>query len=208
MTLFDGLDNVGSLKVLNLFAGIGGNREYWDDCEVTAVELDWEIAKVYADRFPNDEVIVADALGYVARNYKDYDFIWASPPCPTHGQYRHNVGVQGKGFDPVIPDMSSLYGLIVFLKTYYNGKWVVENVRPYYTPLINPSVYLGRHLFWANFSIPSRKFGTAGLRDDNSIANFKEAEIVESSNISNKRQALRNCVDPVIGLHILEVARN
>ena len=34
------------MKVLNLYAGIGGNRKLWTNCEVTAVELDQKIAAV------------------------------------------------------------------------------------------------------------------------------------------------------------------
>ena len=30
------------IKVLNLYSGLGGNRRLWDNCEVTAVELDKE----------------------------------------------------------------------------------------------------------------------------------------------------------------------
>ena len=32
------------MKVLNLYAGIGGNRKLWKDVEVTAVENNKEIA--------------------------------------------------------------------------------------------------------------------------------------------------------------------
>jgi len=200
----DGYEKEGKLtmKILNLFSGIGGNRELWEGCEVVAVEHDPDVASVYATRFPNDKIIVGDALQYVQANFKDYDFIWASPPCPTHGQYRHNVGVIGKGFDPVIPEMTSLYGLIVFLKTYYAGKWVVENVRPYYSPLIPATVELHRHLFWANFYIAPKSFNKAGIRSKNKISDFSCADVVAGSRIKNKRQVLRNCVDPQLGLHI------
>ena len=33
------------MKILNLYAGIGGNRKLWKDVQVTAVELNSEIAK-------------------------------------------------------------------------------------------------------------------------------------------------------------------
>ena len=51
-------------KVLNLFAGIGGNRKHWKDVEVTAIEYNEEIANVYKQLHPNDNVIVADAHEY------------------------------------------------------------------------------------------------------------------------------------------------
>jgi len=193
-------------RILNLYAGIGGNRELWTGCDVTAVEYDQAIAEVYAKRFPQDTTVTGDALEYVQQHYSEFDFIWASPPCPTHGQYRHNVGVIGKGFDPVIPDMTSLYGLIVFLKTYFDGKWVVENVKPYYTPLIEPTFKLHRHLFWANFIAPQRTFKRAEIRTKNKIGDFEFGDLVKNSEIKNKRQVLRNCVDAELGLHILEAA--
>lgn len=193
------------LKILNLYAGIGGNRKLWDGCNVTAVEYSPEIAKVYAELYPQDTVIVGDAVAYLEQHYADFDFIWASPPCPSHGQYRHNVGVIGKGFAPIMPDMS-LYALIVFLQHYAKGKWIVENVKPYYDPLITPTFEMQRHLFWTNFDVPARKFNKADIRNKNKLSDFEGYEIVAASKISNKRQALRNCVDSDLGLHILESA--
>src|SRR5680860_1285631 len=76
------------MDVLNLYAGIGGNRKLWTDCDVTAVEWDEETAKVYQDYFPNDKVIVGDAHQYLLDHYKEFDFIWSSPPCPTHSRAR------------------------------------------------------------------------------------------------------------------------
>ena len=78
------------MKILNLYAGIGGNRKLWNDVksdiEVTAVEYDQAIAQAYKDRFPNDIVIVGDALKYLLEHYKEFDFIWVSPPCQTHSR--------------------------------------------------------------------------------------------------------------------------
>ena len=64
------------MKVLNLYAGIGGNRKLWTDCEVTAVEYDSKIAAVYKKNFPNDIVIVADAHKYLVENIDNFDFIF------------------------------------------------------------------------------------------------------------------------------------
>lgn len=193
------------MKILNLYAGIGGNRRLWGGCDVTAVELDPEIAKVYAELYPQDSVIVGDAVAYLEKHYADFDFIWASPPCPSHGQYRHNVGVIGKGFAPIMPDMT-LYAQIVFLQHYARGKWVVENVKPYYTPLIEPTFELQRHLFWANFDVPFKKFEKSDIGHKNKISDFDGAEVVQASKISNKRQALRNCVSAELGAYVLECA--
>jgi DNA (cytosine-5)-methyltransferase 1 len=196
------------MKILNLYAGIGGNRTLWGgDHQVTAVEFCPEIAKVYQARYPNDEVIVGDAVQYLEAHYADFDFIWASPPCPSHGQYRHNVGVRGKGFAPVMPDMS-LYSQIIFLQHYASGKWIVENVVPYYEPLIKPSFEMQRHLFWSNFHVPPKEFEKSDIRNKNKISDFAGHEEVAKSKIPNKRQALRNCVNPLVGKHILDNALN
>ena len=62
------------MKILNLYAGIGGNRKLWgDDHEITAVEYDQATAEVYTTYFPNDTVIVADAHDYLLNNYKYFD---------------------------------------------------------------------------------------------------------------------------------------
>ena len=71
---------INKFKVLNLYAGIGGNRKLWEDVEVTAVEYDEKIADIYKDFFPNDTVIVSDAHDYLKKHYSEFDFIWASPP--------------------------------------------------------------------------------------------------------------------------------
>jgi len=86
-------------KVLNLYACLGGNRLLWDNCDVTAVELDPELARLYSERFPNDTVIIADAHEYLLQHYKEFDFIWSSPPCPTHSKARFwgSKGGQGEG---------------------------------------------------------------------------------------------------------------
>ena len=197
------------MKILNLYAGIGGNRKLWGDKhEITAVEYDHNIAMVYKDFYPNDTVIVADAHQYLLDSFAEYDFIWSSPPCPTHGQYRYNVGFKAKGYAPVFPDMQ-LYEEIIFLQHYYDGLWVVENTKPYYKTLIEPTVILQRHLFWSNFSIADRQFAAKGLRTKNKISDYANSGFdISSSSIKNKRQVLRNCVEPELGLHILNQITN
>ena len=147
-------------KVLNLYACLGGNRYKWDevaeeaeiDMHVTAVELDQELAKLYQERFPNDIVVVADAHQYLLDHYQEFDFIWTSPPCPTHSRARYwGFGANGKM--PIYPDMK-LYEEIIFLEHHFNGQFVVENVIPYYEPMLNPAKR-GRHLYWANFQLPN-----------------------------------------------------
>ena len=141
------------IKILNLYACLGGNRLKWDevaDIEVTAVELDEELARLYQERFPNDKVIVADAHEYLLNNFKDFDFIWSSPPCPTHSRIRVSQRNR-KTFKHCYPSML-LYEEIIFLETFFDGKYCVENVIPYYQPLI-PGKKRGRHLYWTNFNL-------------------------------------------------------
>src|SRR3990167_11098761 len=131
------------MKILNLYAGIGGNRKLWSgDIEVTAVEINPAIAKVYAQNFPQDKVIVGDAHQYLLEHYQEFDFIWCSPPCPTHS--RMNFSFKGR-FKIRYPDMC-LYQEILLLHHWFTGKSVVENVISYYEPLIVPQ-QCGRHYF-------------------------------------------------------------
>ena len=144
------------MKILNLYSCLGGNRYKWnevkEDIEVTAVELDTELAKLYQERFPNDTVIVADAHQYLLDHYKEFDFIWSSPPCPTHSRARYwGFGANGK--NPTYPDMK-LYQEIIFLQHHFKGKYVVENVIPYYEPMFNPKKR-DRLLYWTNFNLPN-----------------------------------------------------
>ena len=189
------------MKILNLYAGIGGNRKLWGDKQqVTAVEYNPDIAAAYADHYPNDELIIGDAHQYLLDHYKEFDFIWSSPPCPTHGQYRFNVGHKAKGYPAVYPDMQ-LYEEILFLQHYYGGKWVVENVKPYYKPLVEPTVTLQRHLLWSNFDIPHIAIPPKQIRSKNKLSDFDTD--LSKYKLPNKRQVLRNCVEPELGLHIL-----
>ena len=150
------------MKILNLYACLGGNRYKWGNKhEITAVEWDEELARLYQERFPNDKVVVADAHQYLLDHYKEYDFIWSSPPCPTHS--RLNFSFKGKrqkgngSYKLKYPDMS-LYQQIIFLDNFFDGKYVIENVIPYYEPLI-PAKKRGRHLYWTNFNLPNNLSG-------------------------------------------------
>ena len=142
------------MKILNLYACLGGNRYKWNevksDIEVTAVELDPECARLYQERFPNDKVIVADAHQYLLDYYKEYDFIWSSPPCPTHSRLQIPLKTKVK---MKYPDMK-LYQEIIFLDNFFKGKYCVENVIPFYDVLM-PAKKRGRHLYWTNFNLPN-----------------------------------------------------
>lgn len=181
------------LKVLNLYCGIGGNRKLWKDeeVEVTAVEINQDIAGIYKGNFPNDKVIVGEAHEYLLKHYEEYDFIWSSPPCPTHS--RTNYFLKAKGI--IRYPCFKLYEEIVFLNEHFEGKWIVENVIPYYEPLIVPCV-IGRHCFWANFlitKIKQKKDSIGRMNGKNQKANkipLKE----------------RNALNSDLGLHIFNCA--
>ena len=200
------------MKVLNLYACLGGNRLLWDDCDVTAVELDPELAKLYQERFPNDTVIVADAHQYLLDHYKEFDFIWSSPPCPTHSRARY-WGSKGGTTTLKYPDMA-LYQEIIFLKHFADNpiKWVVENVKPYYKPLIDCKE-IGRHLYWSNFKILSpksiRKIKISSGKDEvKKLCEFHNYDFYQYKGEQLTNKIARNLVDYEVGKHIFDQARS
>jgi len=196
------------MKILNLYAGIGGNRKLWTDCEVTAVEYDSDIAKIYKDLHPLDTVITGDAHQYLSDNYEEFDFIWSSPPCPTHS--RMNFLLKEKGTKMRFPDMK-LYEEILFMKHFFKGLWVVENVRSYYEPLIKPQE-IQSHYFWSNFIISDTGLQRKKVRNDKgqTLKVKMEQQGIFINNFYNykrdKRTLLNNCIEPELGLHILSCA--
>jgi DNA (cytosine-5)-methyltransferase 1 len=84
--------------------------------------------------------------------------------------------------------------------------WVIENVKPYYGFLIEPSVMLMRHPLWSNFDIPVKEFKKDHLRTAQ-IPDLQEKYDIDLSpyKLSEKRQILRNCVDPKIGEYVLSL---
>ena len=58
------------IKVLNLYAGIGGNRKLWENVDVMAIEINPKIAEIYQDFFPDDKVIIADAHQYLLEHFE------------------------------------------------------------------------------------------------------------------------------------------
>jgi len=194
------------IRVLNLYAGIGGNRKLWTDVDVTAVEYNPEIAKIYQDFFPDDTVIVADAHQYLLDHYKEFDFIWSSPPCPSHSDIRR-CGVHSNQVDAIYPEMS-LYQEIILLQNFApkTTKWVIENVQPYYEPLIQPNKKLHRHIYWCNFRMADFKVTNNRKHNDIVGSSTVYGFNINKYQVENKRKVLRNMVDPELGLHILNQA--
>lgn len=207
------------MRILNLYACLGGNRYKWDevgkelgiDIEVTAVELDEELARLYQERFPNDKVIVTDAHEYLLDHYKEFDFIWSNPPCPSHSRARYwrssNYETTNKA---IYPDLK-LYEEILFLQHYFKtGKYVVENVIPYYEPLIQAKKR-GRHLYWTNFNLPTdikdrRVQICAGKEELKRLCEFHEIEVSSYKGEQSLLKVARNLVDYEAGKSIFETA--
>jgi DNA (cytosine-5)-methyltransferase 1 len=203
------------MKVLNLYACLGGNRYKWDEVinnlKVTAVELDPEAARLYKERFPNDTVIVADAHKYLLDHFNEFDFIWSSPPCPTHSRMRKtNTGEGERKSKATYPNMM-LYEEIILLQHFFKGKYCVENVIPYYEPLI-PAKKIGRHLYWTNFRLPNdlgeRKHSIMGSNDETKKwCEFHNYDFTKYKGTQPVQKIARNLVDYEAGLTIFNVAK-
>jgi len=181
------------MKILNLYCGIGGNRELWGDKhEITAVELNEEIAQQYVKKYPKDIIIIGDAHEYLKNYYKEFDFIWASPPCPSHSITNYFLNAQG-----IIryPDLR-LYEEIIFLMAFCKNKFCIENVKSYYPPLIEPQT-IGRHYFWCNFDISGYK------GDELKIGRFGPVKSSKTGRTDERDKLKRNMVNPNIAQHIL-----
>lgn len=198
------------MKILIGCAGIGGESELWDDIknEITHVEIDPKISKVISDRKPNRTVIISDAFEYLLNHATEYDFIWFSPPCQGNSRMIRS----GKNRKPRYPDLK-LYEVKIFLDYNFKGNYVIENVIPYYEPLIKPTAKIGRHLLWANFEI-DENFEANQPKDFIMLGTVKGSEqlkkwlgISYEGNIYYNRnhdpcQVLRNCVHPLMGRHV------
>jgi DNA (cytosine-5)-methyltransferase 1 len=205
-------------KILNLYACLGGNRYKWDEVaknanieiEVTAVELDEVAAELYQERFPNDKVIIADAHQYLLENFKQFDFIWSSPPCPSHSKVRITQKTR-ENFKFLYPDLK-LYEEIIFLDNFFYGKYVVENVTPYYEPLV-AAQKRGRHLYWTNFTLPNdineRKLdGILCLMENeiDTLSKFHDYDFRKYKGTQRLDKMARNLVDYEAGRTIFETA--
>jgi len=201
------------IKILNLYSCIGGNRYKWDEVakeigveiEVTAIELDQELAFLYQERFPNDKVICTDAHQYLLEHYKEFNLIWSSPPCPTHSR----LALSNKNkLKMKYPDLK-LYEEILFLKYMFDGKYVVENVIPYYEPLI-PAQKRHRHLYWTNLNLPnvlSERTFEGFSKTDNEVkklCEFHDYDFYKYKGTQRRDKVARNLVDYEAGKTIFK----
>lgn len=194
------------MKVLNAYSGLGGNRKLWKGCQVTSIDNNQKIMDVYQMLNPNDICIVGDAHQYLLDHYQEFDFIWSSPPCQTHSKMNKATRHKKRRY----PEMA-LYQEIIFLQHFFNGDWVVENVKPYYEPLI-PAITIGRHLFWSNFNFSyfdvkrqSDFINQANLAGKQDLMNWLDIHYEENIYYGKNHcpaQILRNCVHPLVGEHI------
>ena len=162
---------------------------------------------MYQERFPNDTVIVTDAHKYLLEHYKEFDFIWSSPPCPTHSKMKKSQ-VNNGNHSAAFPDMK-LYEEIIFLDNFFNGKYCVENVIPYYEPLIEAQKR-GRHLYWCNFKLPGdlndRRAKNFIYAKQSELEKFHEINLITYKGEQRKDKIARNLVDYEAGRTILETA--
>lgn len=199
-----GITGFSDMKVLNAYAGIGGNRHLWpDDWQITAVEIDERIALEYARRYPNDRVLVEDAHQFILENATSFDAVWTSPPCPTHSRI-----MRSKRVKPT-PD-PRLWEEIGFLRQ-LEISYVVENVHTYYDPPIAPDVVTPRHYYWVSFAPPLIAghgiYGLIKTRGSNrprpdSLAAAYGIPAPAPGAVSDRLATMRNAVVPSEGLQI------
>jgi DNA (cytosine-5)-methyltransferase 1 len=206
----------GMMKVLNLYCGIGGNVAHWPaEWEVVAVDNHPDVVKQYRTYFPHHTVIEGDAHAYLLEHFRDFDLIWSSPPCPSHSRMQKGTRHTRR----VYPDMT-LYQEVIFLQHFFAGSYVVENVKPYYEPLIKPNFTFGRHVFWSNllpdFDYEPPHFTMNGKTAINSgnaegrkamlewlgLPPMEKNIYFKGSNCPGK--VIRNCVHPELAHHIIK----
>lgn len=196
------------MKILNAYAGIGGNRKDWPShFQVTNVESCPKLYQELKINYPNDQNILGDAHKFILENYMHFDFIWSSPPCQTHSRINRINSSKYNRASYVDPQ---LIQQIIFLKENFKGGFCVENVKPYYGIIFNPTIQ-GRHCFWTNFDIeclnyfPKKKnlfdMTIEELKEHFGIKLSKNIYIGESH---DPKLPYRNAVDPELGRLILE----
>ena len=103
-----------------------------------------------------------------------------------------------------------LYQEILLLNYHFKGKYVVENVIPYYEPLLHPKKR-GRHLYWTNFNLPSdlgdRRFAISSAKKEvDGLCEFHDYDFRKYKGTQPTNKIARNLVDYEAGKTILETA--
>ncbi len=198
------------MKILNLYCGLGGNRKLWRNVEVTAIEIIPKIAAVYSRLYPEDKLVIGDAHQYLLDHYQEFDFIWSSPPCQSHSKMAKFTRHKKRKY----PDMS-LWQEIIFLQNFFKGRWVVENVVPFYEPFVAGKA-VGRHMYWSNFDVgdykeptPDNFINLCNVAGKKKLMDWLDIHYPENIYYGGNHcpaQILRNCVHPNEGLSIIERA--
>ena len=97
------------------------------------------------------------------------------------------------------------------MEHHFKGKYTIENVIPYYEPLI-PAQKRGRHLYWCNFKLPQdlgeREFQMAGLDEVNRLCEFHDYDFYQYKGEQRIDKLARNLVDYEAGLTIFNTVKN
>ena len=102
-----------------------------------------------------------------------------------------------------------LYEEVIFLQHYYKGKFCIENVIPFYEPLV-PAHKRHRHLYWTNFNLPnklSERKNPDLARTRNVVKQLSKFHDYDFSKYKGKqsvRKMARNLVDYEAGRTIFE----
>ena len=97
-----------------------------------------------------------------------------------------------------------LYEEIILLKYWFAGSYVIENTIPYYQPIYDGKI-IAKHIWWSNFEIRDYKMTSRGHRGGTveSLQKIKQINI-SKYDLKNKRQILRNCVEPNLGKFVFD----
>ena len=101
-----------------------------------------------------------------------------------------------------------LYEEIILLNKFYKGYYCIENVIPYYNPLI-PGKQRGRHLYWTNFRLPNilserKSPEMKGKGSIDRFSKFHNYDFYKYKGKQHRGKLSRNLVDFEAGKTILE----
>ena len=102
-----------------------------------------------------------------------------------------------------------LWQEIIFLKKFHKCSFVVENTKSYYKPFIAPDFIVGKHYYWSDKMI----LDYSGKRDRAMSNKCTMKDLIKCKGLDlskykfegiDKRQVLRNMVEPEDGKYIFE----